>query len=322
MSENAQNKPNKPKVSVIIPFFNREEFLAAAVDSVLAQTETNWELILIDDGSTDSSHAIAEQFIEKHPQKIFMYRHEGGKNRGASSSRNLGIEYASGDFITFLDSDDVFLPETLEIELQAFAANPQADVVCGTLQYWFSWTHQAGKKERDFFVNLGVQTKKLYQPPDLLVHNLRAGGRKPGIGCVILRSEFAKKFKMFGDDFRYVSEDQLFWAKVSLYAKIYIVDACLAKYRQHNLSSSKVLLKSGKAAADWKQFLDWLENYLTENKIDNADVWQGLKSCRRENKYKDRYKFFLNSYRRFLPYHLRYRIRDFIIGWRTRKKDY
>ena len=319
MPETLQNKSNPPIVSVIIPFYNRENFLDESVESVLAQTYQNWELILIDDGSTDQSSIIAREFVEKYPTKIFLHQHENGKNRGASSSRNLGIKNAKGDFITFLDSDDVFLPHTLEVEIAAFGQNPQADVVCGTLQYWFSWTEKQNKKERDFFVNLGLQTGKLYEPPKLLVHNLRAGGRKPGIGCVILRSEFAKKFDLFQDDFMYVSEDQIFWAMTGLYAKIFVLEDCLAKYRQHPHSSSAALVESGSVKADWEKFSVWLENYLCENKIENQEVWKALKGWRKENDFRVEHQWLLSLYQRIFPFHIRYRVRDLIIKWRTRK---
>ena len=307
------------KVSIIIPFFNREQFLAESVESLLAQTFQNWELILIDDGSTDNSSIIAQEFVNKYPTKIFLYSHKNGENRGASSSRNLGIKSANGDFITFLDSDDVFLPHTLEIEIAAFEQNPQADVVCGTLQYWFSWTEKHDKKERDFFVDLGVSTEKLYKPPKLLVHNLRAGGRKPGIGCVILKSEFAKQFDLFEDDFVYVGEDQIFWAITSLYAKIYVLEDCLAKYRQHSRSSNASVFESGDANADLEKFSVWLENYLIENKIEDQEVWKALKSWQKENDFREKYQWLINLYQRIFPFHIRYRVRDLIIKWRTRK---
>lgn len=319
MPETSQNISNRGIVSVIIPFFNREEFLAEAIESVLAQTYQSWELILIDDGSTDKSAETAHGFVEKHPNKIFIYAHENGKNRGASSSRNLGIKRATGDFITFLDSDDVLLPRTLEIEISAFEKNANADIVCGTLQYWFSWTNQADKKERDFTVNLGLRAGKIYEPPYLLVHNLRAGGRKPGIGCVILKSDFAKSLTMFENDFRYVSEDQIFWAKISLYGKIYVLDDCLAKYRQHPHSSSAALVKSGNVNADLEEFSEWLENHLIESDVKIQEVWRSLRLWQKENSYRVKYKRLINLYQKIFPYHVRYRIRDLIIGWRTRK---
>lgn len=310
---------NEPAVSVIIPFFNREKFLAEAVESVLAQTYQNWELILIDDGSSDGSPDIAQSFVRKYPNKIFLRAHENGANRGASSSRNLGIKHARGGFITFLDSDDVFLPNTLEVEVAAFDRNAEAEVVCGTLQYWFSWAGRRNKRERDFVVNLGLPAGKIYEPPSLFLHNLRAGGRKPGIGCVILRSEFVRRFAMFEDDFAFVCEDQVFWAKVSLHAKIYVLNDCLARYRQHPHSSVSVLMEGGDLNANWRQFLSWLENYLAENNLESREIRQALKLLREEIGYRARHERLMRLYHRALPYHIRYRIRDLIISWRKRK---
>lgn len=319
MPEALQMKPNEKLVSVIVPFFNREKFLAETIESVLAQTYRNWELILIDDGSTDESARIARNFVEKYPHKIFLCAHENGKNRGASSSRNLGIKNAKGDFLTFLDSDDVFLPGALETEISAFLENPAADVVCGTLRYWFSWTTKRDEKERDFTVNLGLPTEKLYAPPQLLIHNLRAGGRKPGIGCVMLKKQLARQFSLFEDDFAYVSEDQIFWAKVSLHAKIYVLRDCLAKYRQHPHSSSSLLMRDGNTRANWEKFSIWLENYLNENQIENRELRRALKDWQKENAYRVKYERLMNLYHRFVPFHLRYRLRDLIVKWRTRK---
>jgi len=319
MPESSSNKSNEALVSIIIPFFNREEFLAEAIESVLTQTYRDWELLLVDDGSTDKGPQIARRYAEQYPDRIYIYAHENGKNRGASSSRNLGIKYAKGNYITFLDSDDIFLPQTIETEIDAFSRVPETDVICGTLQYWFSWSEQAHENERDFIVNLGLTAGRLYHPPSLLIHNLRAGGRKPGIGCVILKSEITKNFSLFEDDFRYVCEDQIFWAKISLHAKIYVLDTCLAKYRQHGNSSIAALTKNKKTVSGWEKFSEWLENYLVENKVEDRELWRALKLCRKENDYRIKYERLLNLYHRLLPHHLRYRIRDAIIAWRMRK---
>lgn len=310
------------KISIIIPFFNREKFLSEAIESVIAQNHDNWEIRLINDGSSDKSKLIAENYAKKFPNKIFLHSHENEANRGASAARNLGIKFSSGDFITFLDSDDILLPNVLEKGISIFNQYPQAEVVCGTLEYYFSWSSENNQKEQDFTVNLGLPTEKIYDPPALLIHNLRSGGRKPGIGCVILKSTFTKNHTLFQDDFRYVGEDQIFWAKVSLFATVFITGKCFTKYRQHPDSSSSRILESGKSAAEWNKVLDWLDNYLDEKKIHDPDILNALKLCRKENNLKERFKFVLNFYRRLFPYHLRYRIRDFIVRWRSRHKNY
>lgn len=92
-----------PKVSIIVPIYNVEQYLNKCIDSLLNQTLQDIEIILVDDGSTDNSGEIAKNFAEKNPNKIKYYRKENG---GLSDARNYGIPYATGEYIAFLDSDD------------------------------------------------------------------------------------------------------------------------------------------------------------------------------------------------------------------------
>lgn len=311
MKQIPDSRTENTLVSIIIPFFNREDFLGEAVESVLAQTYENWELLLVDDGSIDKSFEIAEEFTEKYPDKIYLFTHENNDNRGASASRNLGIKYAKGEFITFLDSDDIYFPDTLERELEAFAENDDADVVCGTLECWYSWSNEASASEKDFRIDLVLELEKLYQPPDLLIHNLNASGRKPGINCVILKKEFVEKIgNMFEDDCRYVWEDQIFWSKVSLFAKIYVMDASLSKYRQHPASSCAVETAGGQDIPSMGIFLDWLENYLREQDVKDERVWKALRNFQRNLQIETKLKEVIQLYRRMLPLHMRYSLRD------------
>jgi len=303
---------NNSKVSVIVPFYNRGKFLAETIESILGQTYSNWELILVDDGSTDRSELTARHFISKHPEKIFIYSHPKNENLGASSSRNLGVQNATGDFITFVDSDDILLQDALEIQLNAFHENPDADVVCGTLRYWFSWDKLNYQKESDFVVDLGVDKQKLYRPPQLFIHNLGYSGRKPGMGCFMVRKGITDGTRLFEDGFRYTCEDQICWAKLSLNTKIYVLDRCLLKYRQHSISSTSEVTRERRAISDWEQFLEWLDDYLKESAIDDSAVWSGLESTRREVARRRTLAPILDIYRKLLPIRVRYRIRDWI----------
>lgn len=91
-------------ISVIIPVYNKEKYISKSLKSVLAQTYSNWELILINDGSTDSSEQIILDIQEKEPRIKYIKQH----NQGVSAARNTGIKHARGDYITFLDADDVY----------------------------------------------------------------------------------------------------------------------------------------------------------------------------------------------------------------------
>jgi len=104
------NKSN-PLVSIIIPSYNVERYLSDACDSVLAQTYSNWEAIIVDDGSSkDNTAKVAESYCEKDSRFIYIYQ----ENKGLSGARKTGIDAAKGEFIQFLDADDALMPERLQ----------------------------------------------------------------------------------------------------------------------------------------------------------------------------------------------------------------
>ncbi|MCO5084588.1 MAG: glycosyltransferase [Rhizobiaceae bacterium] len=112
-----------PAISVILPTYNRAYCLDRAVGSLLAQTFEDWELILVDDGSTDRTSELRREFASVLGAR---YRDLDSQRRGASGARNLGIEAARGEWIAFLDSDDVWIPEKLGLQLDALHASPEA----------------------------------------------------------------------------------------------------------------------------------------------------------------------------------------------------
>ena len=123
--ENGQNR----RVSVIIPTYNREAMLAQAIDSVLAQDYHDFELIVVDDGSTDGSYQLVLDLEKIHDFSVLTHRDR--TNCGQSASINLGLEACSGDFIAILDSDDLFLPGKLSSQVKFLEENPDVDLVYG-----------------------------------------------------------------------------------------------------------------------------------------------------------------------------------------------
>lgn len=116
-----------PSFSVIMPVFNHARYLEEAVESVLAQTVEDWELIVVDDGSTDLSPEIIEKLCREH-SRIRSFHQE---NRGAGAARNRGIGMARAQWLCYLDSDDVWFPETLDHYCRYIAAHPQARFIYG-----------------------------------------------------------------------------------------------------------------------------------------------------------------------------------------------
>ena len=111
-----------PSISVVIPCHNAAAFLRATIASILGQTEPVLEVIVVDDGSTDDSARIAELFGP--PVRVVRQ-----PNQGESAARNRGIEAAAGDWVAFLDADDLWLPTKIELQSEAIRSAP-ADVVC------------------------------------------------------------------------------------------------------------------------------------------------------------------------------------------------
>ncbi len=115
-----------PSVSIIIPTFNRATLLPRSLDSVLAQTVSDWEIVVIDDGSTDDTPAVTERYRARLGDRLVRVRQP---NRGSSAARNVGLSVARGHYVAFLDSDDEFQPTKLERQLELFKLQPDLTMV-------------------------------------------------------------------------------------------------------------------------------------------------------------------------------------------------
>ena len=109
-----------PEVSVVVPVYNKAPYLAACLESVLAQTLPSLELICVDDGSTDGSREILDRFAERDP-RVKVICHD--RNRGAAAARNLGLDAANGEFVQFTDADDLLDPDALRLLITAARAD-------------------------------------------------------------------------------------------------------------------------------------------------------------------------------------------------------
>jgi glycosyltransferase involved in cell wall biosynthesis len=149
-----ENAPSSlPLISVIVPVFNRERLLATCLESIKQQTFKFWECIIVDDGSTDSSLAIAKSFSDK--DKRFKAFARTRPNKGAGACRNEGVKCASGAFVVFLDSDDLLSEVCLENRLASFLQHPDCDLVVFRTGGYFETVgdsrtlHNVEKIERD-----------------------------------------------------------------------------------------------------------------------------------------------------------------------------
>ncbi len=120
-------KKNEPSVSIILPTFNRSRLILRAVSSVLFQTFENWELIIVDDGSTDATFQLLNKLILTD-ERVKYVKHS---NRKLPLSLNAGLKIASGEYISFLGSDDEYEPDHLELRMKFLKSNPEIDLLHG-----------------------------------------------------------------------------------------------------------------------------------------------------------------------------------------------
>lgn len=194
-----------PLVSVIIPSYNRAKFLGRAIDSVLAQTFQNFELIVVDDGSSDQTPEVFEEY-QNRLQALSI------PHSGVSAARNRGIEEAGGEFIALLDSDDSWLPEKLAVQIDFFTRNPSARI-CQTGETWY----RRGKR---------VNSGKRHQKPsgDIFYPSLKLCLVSPS--TVMIRRDLFDEVGLF-DESLPACEDYDLWLRVSARFPVYLVDQAL-----------------------------------------------------------------------------------------------
>lgn len=183
---------HRPRVSVIMPAYNCEKYIGAAIRSVVDQTMTDWELIIIDDCSKDGTFRVAEEMAAAD-ERIRLFRNE--KNLGPAGSRNRGLDLASAQYIALLDSDDLWRPEKLDRQLRLAEEQKAEFIYCS-----YAIIDENGKKRsRDFII-----------PPET---NLKAMLSQNVVGCstVMLSAELLRKYR-FSSDFYH--EDYALWLRI------------------------------------------------------------------------------------------------------------
>lgn len=269
-------KTAPPRVSVIMPFFNLDQFIEESIESVLAQTYPHWELLLIDDGSTDGSPGIARGYARKHPARIRYLAHEDRQNRGASASRNLGIQHARGEYIALLDADDIWLPHKLERQVRILDAHPEVGSVYGRTLYWYSWTGRRRDRRRDFIDHRHFPPETILYPPQLLIAILSGKAAVPATCSLLVRRSVIDEISGFEDAFVRVYTDQVFYAKLFLHAPVFIAADPWDRYRRHEDSSVSRAERQGQLDVWRLEYLRWFRTYIEEEGYAHGELHRAL----------------------------------------------
>ncbi len=210
------------KVSVIIPAYNRGRYIRQTVESVLNQTYTNIELIVIDDGSTDDTRDV----LEGYGDRIIMLEHEGRQNRGQSASINLGLDHASGEYLAILDSDDYWEPDKIESQVGYLQQHPQAGLVYGN--------GTAVNERGEFLYNIYPRTHREESKPEKVL--LDCYFSLPS--NALMRKSLLKKTGYFDETLR-AGQDHDMAIRIAEVVRLAYIDKPLFHYRRHNESISR-----------------------------------------------------------------------------------
>lgn len=215
------------KVSIIIPAYNGDRYLAAAIDSILAQTYQNYEIIIVDDGSTDTTPQIARQYGDRlgstEPHRL---RYFSQINQGVAASRNLGLTKAKGEYIAFLDQDDVFLDDKLSAQVSLL----EQDAHLGIVNSGWQITDEQG--------NIKAAVTPWQQIPELDSANLIVW--KPVfLGAMLFRRSWLELAGGFDTSLSQTPDVDLVMRLAMLDCPAAWVEQITVQYRQHEANASR-----------------------------------------------------------------------------------
>ncbi|MEM7548224.1 MAG: glycosyltransferase family 2 protein [Bacteroidota bacterium] len=216
-----------PLVSIITPTYNYAIFLPEIIQSVLDQTYENWELIIVDDGSTDNTSEVVQPYLKDH-RICYIYQ----DNTGVSTARNKGIEKANGDYIQFLDADDLISKDKLKRHIVYMIANPQIDVAYSADAHF---EHPGEYRFVSYPKIPGTHEKRLEQV--LRVNPISTGNP-------LIKAEIVRKTRGFIDGITR-GQDWLFWFEVIFNRAIFgKCDGVLYFIRTHNTPRKRSYIRS------------------------------------------------------------------------------
>ncbi len=217
-------------VTIVTPSYNCSDFISKTIDSVINQSYSNWEMIIVDDKSTDNTVEIINNYVKKDNRIKLI---ESADNYGPAYTRNIGIKYSKGAYIAFLDSDDLWEKDKLLLQVSFMKKNDIPFSYSG-----YSIIDEAGKKITEFYPRLKVNYRDLLKTND--------------IGCLTAIYDVSKLGKMYMENLK-TGQDLTLWLKIL--KKIgygYCIEMSLARYRIRDGSNSRK--KTNKAKWQWYTF--------------------------------------------------------------------
>ena len=240
-------------VSIIMPVYNSEKYVSDAIESVCNQSYKNWELLIVNDGSTDQSSKIIDDYAKKDSRIKVFHR----SNEGVSMARNYALDKCNGNYITFIDSDDVYHPERLKKMMQIFVQNPDCDIVF--------------TRHKEFRGELGVDdtrgTGSVKINNGNILHKIISDSRIHFVWNSMIKSEIAKKERFapirFAEDFCYIRDCALHCRQMA------ILDEILYFYRRDNENAMTSHFFSEKYISDYMKLVENIYYFCKKNRLED-----------------------------------------------------
>ncbi|MGN1299253.1 MAG: glycosyltransferase family 2 protein [Candidatus Scatovivens sp.] len=266
-------KNNQVKFSIIVPVYNSEKYIQKCIDSILNQTYDNYEIIIINDGSTDNTLKIINSNYKNRSNIIIVNK----ENQGVSMARNLGIQYAKGEWITFLDADDWIDDNTLKIINQEIESNSEIELIQNNIYISNDYKNSNKYKVLDNLIKKeSTQKKEIIETIICINYGSKKYGEKYG-NCRCIGGKFYKKSLLIENKIAFPDgmetfEDGIF----NLYAYFYsratlIFNKNLYHYRQHSTSATHQIVNNQfeRNSRIISEIINFINNFKMENYMES-----------------------------------------------------
>ena len=226
-------------VSVVVPLYNGAKYIESTLMSILSQSYNNYEILVVDDGSTDDGPARVSRLLEQFPGRILLFTHPDRGNHWIAASRNLAIQNAHGTYVAFVDQDDLWLPEKLERQVEALQRFPEAAFVYAKAAF----IDQQGSEKLVSGLHL-TEGRGVSGKPQNVFGKLIKENFIPTL-TVLAKKSCLERVGLLDEGPRYEYEDWLLLSKLAFFYKVIFIPEVLSKYRVHNSNYSSYLFDTG-----------------------------------------------------------------------------
>ena len=252
-------RENHPLVSIIMPVYNSEKYISEAIESVCNQSYENWELLIVNDGSTDHSSKI----IDKYSQKDFRIKVFHRKNEGVSAARNFALDKIYGEYVTFIDSDDVYHVDRVKRILQVFEQHTSCDIVFSRHK---EFVGELNRKEE-------IGSKEIVVSDDNILEKFISDLKSHYMCNTMVKAQIAKKERFasirFSEDFCYIRDCVLHCQEMA------VLDEVLYFYRRDNENAMTSHFFSEKYITDYMKLVENIYDFCKKNKLE-SDFYKNM----------------------------------------------